>query len=562
MTQKYPTIFGQAKRLITNTKRELGVCFATTAMVLAFLTPSSMNAQVPYVLGTQTVSNTTLGVTPFSTSNVNSRSQYIYLAEELLDQEAISGNIISIAVNITSLALPVTLRPENITIKMGTTQDVTLGTTMIENLPVYFSAPVLDITSTGWYTFTLNAPFEWDGVRNIVVEICRENTEFGTSFGVESTHFNPTDYRTTSLYNNVDADSGCQLTGSTPMINADRRYRPNLRVVMTNPCTGTPTAGTAVVTAGPYCSGTPFTLSVANGAIESGLFYQWQAAPNENDGWVDIIGANGATLTTTQAIATWYRRATMCIESTQTVNSSYILVGGTGCYCTALVVNQNAIGITNVNLNTLNNISPSTESYSNFTTQQTSVVRGQVYNLSARVNTVGGTNYTKAWIDWNKDGDYTADEGYTLGNVTGGSDVNSGSTAVITIPLTAVLGVTKMRVRTAQGPDNISPEACGSIQNGEAEDYSINIQTELAVGDIANNSSNVMISSSTNGIEILAKDTTLASVAVYDLSGRLLTTKNAINDDNITISLGTSNQVLIVKIVTENCAIINKKIIL
>src|SRR5690606_1871613 len=189
----------------------------------------------------------------------NSRSQYIYLAEELLQADAVSGNITQIALNITELGLPTALRPENVSIKMGTTYNVVLGETLVPGLPTYYSASVVDITSTGWFTFVLNTPFEWDGEKNIIIEICRSNTVTGTSFGVQSTLFAPTDYRSVGLYTTSTAVAGCSLTGTTPMIVAERRSRPNMRFTMTNPCDGTPTAGTTTVTNIPsYCGTTPF----------------------------------------------------------------------------------------------------------------------------------------------------------------------------------------------------------------------------------------------------------------------------------------------------------------
>jgi hypothetical protein len=563
MKQKYPGLSESTNSVHSGFSTSIFKKFLlASTFAAALLMPAVMHSQVTYTLGTENTSSTTLGVTPFSTSNMNSRSQYLYLAEELLDQGAISGNIISIAVNITSLALPSALKPENVSIKMGTTPEVTLDNTIIENLPVYYSAPVVNITSTGWYTFTLNMPFEWDGLRNIIVEVCRNNDEIGTSFGVETTFFNQTDYRTTGLYTN-DATPGCTLTGTSPMTNPERRIRPNLRVVMTNPCDGTPVAGVTAVSGSNYCSGSPFTLSVTDGSIESGLYYQWQWAPLNTGPWNDLPGANSGTYTTSQAISTWYRRATICIASQQTINSFPLLVGGAGCYCAAEVSTQNPdIGITNVSFNTINNDSDSSVSYTNYTTTQTSVTQGETYPLSVRVNTNGGTNYTKAWIDWNKDGLYDSNEGYSLGNVTGGSDVNSGMIANVTIPLTAVPGTTNMRIRTSQGSTNVEPEACNTIETGEGEDYTLNILDDFGVQDISNSAGPVLVQADPSGLSVRVQNASIATVTVYDISGRMLATKSQINAENVIINVSKTHQVLLVKVQTTDGTIINKKVIL
>jgi hypothetical protein len=534
--------------------------FVLLGLVLSFAAEG--RAQNTYTLGTGTEATSALGVSPFATINRNTRSQYLYYAQELYDLDAISGNIVSIAVNIKSLALPANLKPENLTIKMGMTDDVALGTSMIEGLPEYYFSATENINALGWYTFTLQTPFEWDGVRNIIVEICRSNAEFGTSFEVETTMYNPLDYRTVGLYTNDTAIAGCSLTGTSEMTNANRRTRPNMQFTMTQPCDGVPVAGTTAVTAGPYCSGESFTLSVTNGATESGLFYQWQSAPNENGPWTDVAGANNATYTTTQSIATYYRRTTTCLESQQTINDLGILVGGEGCYCTALVTNENSIGITNVAFNGIDNSTSGNDSYSNYTSIQTEVERTVTYDLSVRINTNGGTNYTMAWIDWNQNGSYEVAEGYTVGNVTGGTDVSSG-TVSIAVPADAVLGSTTMRVRTAQSALNESPTACGPIENGEAEDYTVVVLNEpLSVSNPDSANSDLLVYPSENALHVTLRNAEIASVNVFDLSGRRLVSKGDIDASSAVFeNFTTSNQVLIVKVTTTSGAVLLRKII-
>ena len=566
MIKNYPNQINRDTNICNQPERSfLSRPFAFLVTLTALLTLSSYDAiaQTTYTLGTGTTNNTTLGVTPFSTTMENSRSQYIYLKEELLDQGAISGNIIEFGINITMLALPAEVKPENVTIKMGMTYAVTLGETLVPGLQTYYSAPLVNITSTGWHTFVLDAPFEWDGVQNIIVEICRSNTVTGTSFGVQSTLFPPTDYRTAGLYTTATAVPGCSLTGTTPMIFADRRARPNGRFTMTNPCSGTPDAGTTAVSNVPsYCSETPFTLSVANGAIESNLAYQWQWAPSSAGPWYDLPGGVNTVYTTTQSTATWYRRATTCLESFVTANSAPLEVGGIGCYCTADVSTENNIGITNVSFGTINNSSSALPSFTNFTSISTVATKNSTYVLSANVNTMGGTNYTRAWIDWNNNGLYEVSEAFDLGTVTGGSDVNSGATASITIPSTATPGMTKMRVRTRQSASNEYPSACGAIENGEAEDYMIDIQPEAGVGENTLFNIDLLVFGTGNGLQVNIKNATMASVSVYDISGRLIASADDINSDSALLSLAANRQVVIVKVKTTEGAVINKKVIL
>lgn len=521
------------------------------------------SAQMDYTLGTGGIDNSTLGVTPFSTSNLNSRSQYLYLAEELLAQGATSGNIIAFSMNVTSLALPASMRAKNVTVKIGSTSDVVLGQTLVPNLPVFYTTAVLEITALGWYKIDLNMPFEWDGEKNIILEICRNNDITGTSYGVQSTLFNQTDYRTAGLYSNSNAIAGCNLTGQSPMIFSDRRNRPNIRFTMTNPCTETPTpSGTVVISSGASCNGTPFVLSVANGATESGLAYQWESAANDNGPWLPIMGAVYSSLTTSQSVATWYRRSTFCVEAGMGIYTPPVQVGGAGCYCTAGSTNVNSIGITNVSFNTINNTSSTESPFTNFTTITTTVNRGETYPLSVFVNTVSGANYTNAWIDWNANGVFDASELISLGNVTGGTNVNSGAIASVTVPLSAVIGNTVMRVRTKQSAANDYAMPCGLVENGESEDYTINVDVELGTNSFVTNGVDVIAYAYADGLKVAINQSAIQSVSVYDISGRLVSKKQQLNQQEIAIPLAMKGQIVIVKVTTSEGVVLNKKVIL
>jgi len=73
------------------------------------------------------------------------------------------------------------------------------------------------------------------------------------------------------------------------------------------------------------------------------------------------------------------------------------------------------------------------------------------------------------WIDWNRDGDFSdTDEDILCGLDNGGE-----GTFTIDVPTTASLGSTRMRLRTMYFPTTCS--SCGSISNGEVEDYTVNI---------------------------------------------------------------------------------------
>lgn len=134
--------------------------------------------------------------------------------------------------------------------------------------------------------------------------------------------------------------------------------------------------------------------------------------------------------------------------------------------------------INNVEFNTINNASPTTvdNDYSDFTAISTTVTLGETYNLDVRVETDGAyTTTTRAWIDWNNDGDFSdSNEVYELGNaynvIDGSTDA---SPLAIEVPTNAVVAATRMRVSTRFG--TTAPTPCQQNFDGEVEDYTINI---------------------------------------------------------------------------------------
>ena len=157
-------------------------------------------------------------------------------------------------------------------------------------------------------------------------------------------------------------------------------------------------------------------------------------------------------------------------------------------YCTSSATNQIDTEISNVTFGTLNNtsdcitVAPGPGSvlkmYSNYTTSvpAADIEQGLSYPFSATITSCGGSynNALKIFIDWNHDGDFS-DSGenvYVSPADTNGNHTESGS---ITVPSTAILGYTLMRVVCTEtsNPQNITP--CGTYQYGETEDYLVKV---------------------------------------------------------------------------------------
>jgi hypothetical protein len=150
--------------------------------------------------------------------------------------------------------------------------------------------------------------------------------------------------------------------------------------------------------------------------------------------------------------------------------SNTINLTTTLCYCTATGTSNTVGYITKVSFNTINRTSAH-DAYIN-TGLTTSVEQGATYLLSmTRFNTSTYNNFTAAWIDWNRDGAFSAEE-EVLTNLGQNANGELTRTASITIPTSAAIGTVKMRVRLNY---NAAAPACGTTTYGDVEDYDINI---------------------------------------------------------------------------------------
>lgn len=105
----------------------------------------------------------------------NTRHQILYRASELLAAGVQAGKISSISFNVATIN-GITSYPD-FTIKMKCTNDVALTSTTFDNtglIQVYY-APTANIT-TGWNTYNFANAYEWDGVSNILIDVCNSIT--------------------------------------------------------------------------------------------------------------------------------------------------------------------------------------------------------------------------------------------------------------------------------------------------------------------------------------------------------------------------------------------------
>jgi hypothetical protein len=217
----------------------------------------------------------------------------------------------------------------------------------------------------------------------------------------------------------------------------------------------------ADVTAFPVGNGSAYTADPVFGlgtAIEPGEYVVYKGTGTS-------VIVTGLLNETTYHFTVFTRRGTLWssgVSKTETPVITYCAAsGGTGFEY-----------ISGVSFNGTANTSAA-NTYSNFTSTVFPAEQYGNYPITITVNGGYVADQGLVWIDWNKDGDFDdADEAITLTNSSGAGPY----TGTITVPASAQLGNTRMRIRVqdANGtPANAT--SCGASQYGEVEDYTINI---------------------------------------------------------------------------------------
>jgi gliding motility-associated-like protein len=147
-----------------------------------------------------------------------SRHQILYTAADLNAMGFTGGKINSIAFNVTSLNGG-TSSYNNFEIKMGCTNLTSITNWQSGMNNVY--GPVNANVTVGWNTYNLTQLFEWDGISNVIVEVCFNNSSFTNNASNTYT----TTAGNTVVYYYQDATGVC----SNMMVNGFSNQRPNAR---------------------------------------------------------------------------------------------------------------------------------------------------------------------------------------------------------------------------------------------------------------------------------------------------------------------------------------------
>ena len=194
--------------------------------------------------------------------------------------------------------------------------------------------------------------------------------------------------------------------------------------------------------------------------------------------------------------------------------------------------------IAGVSLNTLDNTTGDDDGYADYTSLGTILQPGGSYEITLTPGFSGSSfsEYFKAWIDYNANGVFDTNE-LVFDSNTGSNAAVSGT---VTVPLNATAGAARMRVSMAYvgvfGGGN-PPTACGVISDGEAEDYCITIDGDVAVSEKEN--AEVTFTLFPNPATDLISWTTdkpIMTIEVYSSTGTLVSKEGVNGKNQINIS--------------------------
>jgi hypothetical protein len=174
--------------------------------------------QIAITLGEGTNANSpTAYPTPYGKSYGNQRVQYLILASELIDLGYTTGSISGLEFNVISLNGLDAMNNFSVELAHTTATDLSSGYAAFSG-----STPGEDYTSvlynpnfiptTGWNNHTFDQPLQWDGVSNLVVDICFETD--GSYNANASVYYTATSFVSSRWYRN-DATQACGNTSTT-----------------------------------------------------------------------------------------------------------------------------------------------------------------------------------------------------------------------------------------------------------------------------------------------------------------------------------------------------------
>ena len=485
------------QQMLLFNKRYRCSLFVLNALFIIVLSSYNSQAQTPstVVIGpTSGTSNYFYGpiVRASSGSILNySRHAYLYTAAELgipsgakiIKLEWLKSNTATITANNTfqmwignSTATSIASSTTWGTLLTGTTKVYSSSTFAISGGTATYQGGQFNITGSDTFTYTGGN-----------LQIMTDWFKGGTASGAVNFFITAAAGKAVGTTSNVALTDASVLTAANYGDN-----RPCIRItyIPVPPCSGPPYTGGIISAISSACAGVPFTLNIANTLSGSGISYLWQSADNAAFTLNVTNLGTGASQTSSQTSAKYYRCIATCSSgpSADTSAPFYMPMSpGYACACSSAPASAADEDIFNVMIAATSNSSDCNtiptgpgsipQVYSNYQgLTPATVQRGSTVPFSISIGTCLNNypNVSAIFVDFNQNGSYSdAGEqvyGSTSTPITG-PHTESGN---FVIPTNATLGVTGLRVITSEQNTAIT-NPCLQYSWGETEDYTINI---------------------------------------------------------------------------------------
>lgn len=160
------------------------------------------------------------GQTPFSGFFESQHTQYLITAADLTAAGLTSGNITSMSLNVSTKNSSHTLNYVDYTVKMGNAGSTSTLSGFLAPTFTTVYGPSTYTTVSGTNSFTFTSNYNWNGVDNIVLDVCYSNdpsgsSGSGTSWSSNDTVTGTTKSGTVVFGNHADNTNLCGTTGGT-----------------------------------------------------------------------------------------------------------------------------------------------------------------------------------------------------------------------------------------------------------------------------------------------------------------------------------------------------------
>lgn len=414
--------------------------------------------QVTIEVGTGTIVNPVdQAPSPYANYQNGSRNQLLFTVDELEAAGMGPGTIVSLGFNVAQ---------ESGTTLIGYSGFI--GTTNANSLTNTWEAGLFaawnpgDFTpGTGWTLHQLDFPFYWDGASNLVIETCYTN---GSATQNATVHQTATD-NVSCVARNSFNPAICVDGGGT---HVPFQQRPNVRFGWL-PVEAPPVAA---FTANPQfsCTG-DFTFTDASGFFPDEWAWNFGDDSTSTDQNAVHTYLNSGTYTVTLVVTNAFGSDTASMDVSVDLSGSLPLPA-----CDAMSVGTvEGFGILEVTIegSTFTTADAVDDGgYVDHTCGTISVVQGTLLELS--VTTANAASHAvRAWLDLDNSGSFTANELVLSGmgpSLIGSTLIGSG--AVLDAPL-------RLRIIATYDLVTPDPQACGDVQYGQAEDFSITVLPNL-----------------------------------------------------------------------------------